>query len=185
MFFDMIFLGFSLGIDAFFVALSMGFASQNNKKEILLFCVFAGLFQFIMPVIGYFVTYFFSTQYIDFIQQIDHFLVLIVFSYLAYKLYSEDFQNDVLSLSFLKLVLLSVATSIDALGAGLMIFSLDYNIFISAFIILIITFFMCFCSFLFFGIFSKINSKYLKIIGVVLLFFLGLKTFINHIILEV
>lgn len=181
MIFDMIFLAFCLGLDAFFVALSISLISKNHK-DILLFSILAAIFQAIMPCIGWVITYFFSVKYLSFIQDIDHILVFVVFLYLAYKLYKEPFDNQNISVNFIKLLALSIATSIDALGAGLMIFSLNYNVLESVAIIGFITFFMCYLSFVFAKFFSKIKPMFLKIIGVVLLCFLGFKTLISHLI---
>lgn len=181
MIFDMIFLAFCLGLDAFFVALSISLLSKNFKN-VLVFSALAAFFQALMPYIGWFITYFFSVKYLNFIQDIDHILVFVVFIYLAYKLYKEPFDNHNLSVGFVKLLILSIATSIDALGAGLMIFSLNYSILESVAIIGFVTFIMCYFSFVFGGFFSRIKPIFLKVIGVILLVFLGVKTLITHLI---
>lgn len=183
---DIIILAFSLGIDAFFVALSIVLVLQKRlSKELLIFSFLAAFFQAFMPVIGYFITYFFNYKYMKFIQSIDHYLVFIVFIYLAYKLFKDclDDNIDNITLSFKSLFALSIATSIDALGAGLMIFSLDYKLLNSIIIIALITLFMCLCS-CFISKF-KLNKKILQPLGSVLLVFLAFKILITHIDLNI
>lgn len=182
MFFDVFVLAFSLGIDAFFVALGLSMAAKKGYKNTLIFSGLAGFFQFFMPVLGFFMTYFLSMSYLSFIQSIDHFLVFIVFVYLAYKLYSEEVSSQNQSITFLSFIVLAFATSIDALGAGLMIFSMGYGIWQSAIFIGIVTLCMCFCSLLVGYFFKGLNPKILKIVGACLLLFLGIKALFSHIV---
>lgn len=182
MFFDVFVLAFSLGIDAFFVALGLSMVAKKGYKNTLIFSGLAGFFQFFMPVLGFFMTYFLSMYYLSLIQSIDHFLVFIVFVYLAYKLYSEDVSSQNQSITFLSFIVLAFATSIDALGAGLMIFSMGYGIWQSAIFIGIVTLCMCFCSLLVGYFFKELNPKILKIVGACLLLFLGIKALFSHIV---
>lgn len=178
---DLIILAFSLGIDAFFVALSISLMLQNKSlNKLIIFSLLAAFFQALMPMIGYFITYLLNSKYMEIIQKIDHYLVFLIFSYLAYgmyKSYKENNEEDI-EISYKSLFLLSIATSIDALGAGLMIFSQKYNIYYSASIIAFITLLMC----LFSVVVGKLTIKQniLKILGCIMLLFLGLKIMITH-----
>lgn len=177
---QIVLLAFSLAIDAFFVAFSIKLMLQKATKKVLYFSVLAAFFQILMPLIGYYITYFFSLKYLKLLQEIDHFLVFIIFSYLAYDLYNKN--SDYISINLLQLFVLSILTSIDALGAGLMIFTLGFDILKCVLIIGVVTFVLC-ISVLFLNIFlQKINKKYLNTLGSFLLFALGFKTLLTHII---
>lgn len=181
---QIIILAFSLAIDAFFVAFSIKLMLQKATKKVLYFSFLAAFFQILMPLIGFYITYFFSLKYIELIQKIDHFLVFIVFSYLAYGLFKnyKNPKNEEVNIDLKQLFILSILTSIDALGAGLMIFTLNLNIFKCVIIIGICTFILC-SSVLFFSAFlQKIKQQYLELLGAFLLFFLGCKVMITHII---
>lgn len=177
---QIVLLAFSLAIDAFFVAFSIKLMLQKATKKVLYFSVLAAFFQILMPLIGYYIIYFFSLKYFKLLQEIDHFLVFIIFSYLAYDLYNKN--SDYISINLLQLFVLSILTSIDALGAGLMIFTLGFDILKCVLIIGVVTFVLC-ISVLFLNIFlQKINKKYLNTLGSFLLFALGFKTLLTHII---
>lgn len=178
---DLIFLAFSLGIDAFFVALSICLMLQNKSiNKLIIFSLLAAFFQAFMPAVGYLITYFLSSKYMQFIQMIDHYLVFVIFAYLAYKLFKDylDKSSEEIDISYKSIFLLSIATSIDALGAGLMIFSLNYNIYYSALLIAFITFIMCVSALLINKI--NFNNKLLQPFGSVLLLFLAIKIVIIH-----
>ncbi|MBT0880865.1 MULTISPECIES: manganese efflux pump [unclassified Campylobacter] len=178
---DIVILAFSLAIDAFFVALSICLVLQKQSlKKLLVFSALSACFQVLMPILGYYVTYLLNVRYMKLIQAIDHYLIFVVFAFLAYKLFKEflDNENENIDISYGSLFLLSIVTSIDALGAGLMIFSLEYNLFISSVLIALVTFFMCFSS-LFISK-MKVNKKILQPIGSLLLLFLAFKIVIVH-----
>lgn len=179
---QIVLLAFSLAIDAFFVAFSIKLMLQKATKKVLYFSILAAFFQILMPLIGYYITYFFSLKYLKLLQEIDHFLVFIIFSYLAYDLYNKNSDDENISINLLQLFVLSILTSIDALGAGLMIFTLGFDILKCVLIIGVVTFILC-ISVLFLNTFlQKINKKYLNTLGSFLLFALGFKTLLTHII---
>lgn len=182
---DLIILAFSLGIDAFFVALSICLVLQNNIKKLIVFSSLAAFFQALMPLIGYSITYYLNSKYMKIIQALDHYFIFIIFAFLAYKLFKEflDKNNEKINISYLSLFFLSIATSIDALGAGVMIFSLKYNLFTSIIFIFSITFLMCISSYLLNKI--DINKRILQPIGGVFLIFLAFKVVIVHIIQDI
>ncbi|MBZ7985905.1 manganese efflux pump [Campylobacter sp. Cr9] len=182
---DLIILAFSLGIDAFFVALSICLVLRNNIKKLIVFSSLAAFFQAFMPIIGYYITYYLNTKYMKIIQAIDHYLIFFIFAFLSYKLFKEflDENKEEININYFSLFMLSIATSIDALGAGLMIFSLKYDLLMSIILIFSITFLMCISSFLISKI--KANKKILQPIGSLLLLFLACKIVIVHILEDI
>ncbi len=178
-------LAFGLSMDAFAVSISNGFAYGNIKRKQIIFTSFMfGLFQALMPVIGYFAGMAFS----DLISSIDHWIALILLGFIGGKmmwdayLESKETQEncETCDISFKIIFMQAVATSIDALAVGISFAALDVNIFAGASLIGVITFACC----LFGGIvgkkFNDLFASKATFFGGLILVILGIKIFIEH-----
>ena len=109
-----------LAMDAFSVSIAAGlFIYQPYSRYYFRLAFHFGFFQFIMPIIGYLA----GSCIEPCIRSIDHWIALLLLSYIGGKMIYESFQDDK---NFdrdpsrgLTLVVLSIATSIDALAVGL------------------------------------------------------------------
>ena len=115
-------LAISLSMDAFSVAVTAGIKSNQSKaRESIKIGFFFGLFQGLMPTLGYYMANSFS----ELIKAYDHWIAFILLSFIGGKmLYEAFFTPDDCGIAeretdLKSLLVLSVATSIDALAVGI------------------------------------------------------------------
>ena len=176
-----ILIALGLAMDSFSVSITRGFSSTKTRIfiEALKTGFFFGLFQGIMPIIGWLA----GLSLIELISGFDHWIAfgLLVFIgvRMIYESVSRDSKQVVSSSSFKVLIMLSIATSIDALAVGLSLSFLDTSIVTPAIIIGIITFFLSFLGVYvgkkFGGYFEKIG-----VLGGIILIVIGLRILIEH-----
>ena len=141
-----------------------------------------GGFQALMPMIGYFL----GSRFSNAIQSVDHWVAFILLSLIGANMIrealsrDEDAGRDSASLSFKTMLMLAVATSIDALAAGITFAFLDVNI-VSAVSIIGCT--TCIISMAGAKVGSVFGTKYkskAELTGGVMLILLGLKILLEH-----
>ena len=175
--YEIIILSLALALDAMVVSFSYGLIiSIHRLKNSLKLAVSFGFFQALMPVIGWFLANFVYNQLKDF----SKYIVFTVFIILALKFLKETFSKeetaDTNCISLLCLFCLSIATSIDALGAGISLRLLNTEIWMPIVLIGTITFILSLTGFWFAAIFRKLNSKLLKILAVCIFVYLAIKS---------
>ncbi|MCU0857124.1 MAG: manganese efflux pump MntP family protein, partial [Pontiellaceae bacterium] len=117
---EIIVLAVVLGIDAMSVAMAIGACGCTFKQGCRL-SFFFGLFQFIMPIIGWFL----GRTIVSLVQKFDHWiafgLLFIIGAKMLYEAFKPEDEEDTKCdrTTGWHVIALSVATSIDALGAGL------------------------------------------------------------------
>ena len=188
---EVLILAVVLSLDAFSVALSKGIALKKiSWKEPILCGIWFGLFQALMPLIGYFVYDLLGNAVGDFITKIDHWIAFIALGFIGGKMIYESFKGDEdnqnASFAFKVMLGMAIATSIDALAGGISIHVDGYDIWFAVASIGIITF-----AFSSLGAFlghksgntlkEKLGNK-VEIIGGVILILLGLKILIEHLV---
>lgn len=170
----------ALAMDSFSVSITRGFANNmNHFIEALKTGFFFGLFQGVMPMVGWLA----GISVIEFISGFDHWIAFGLLFFIGLRMIYESLARDakqVVSSSTLKvLFILSVATSIDALAVGLSLSFIEASIIVPAIIIGSITFFLSFL-----GIFiGKKSGSYFEKIGVlggVILIVIGIRILIEH-----
>jgi manganese efflux pump family protein len=127
-----------LALDAFAVSLCSGKKIGNRRGAIRL-SFHLGLFQFLMPVIGWYL----GVRIAPFVQNVDHWIAFGLLLYIGLKMMKESFDgSEQIKYDPSKgktLVALSVATSIDALVVGFSLAMVGIDIWRPAIIIGIIT----------------------------------------------
>lgn len=171
-----ILLAIALSIDACAVSFAHGLIMHENRvKNALLLAVFTGMAQALMPIIGYFVTQpFYKT-----IEPVGKWIVFSIFLYLGIKIIQEAFEKDKevpLCLSILCLFMIAIATSIDALAAGVTLALTSSKIFFSAIIIGCTTFIFSLFGFTSGCFLKKFPTMYLEIFAGIILILLALKS---------
>lgn len=182
-------IGVGLAMDAFAVALTSGASNPEiSKKQIVKIALTFGLFQALMPFIGWLAGDVFS----GFISAVDHFIAFILLGYIGGKmiyeaLKKEDDQKAVSGkdMSNKTLLLMAVATSIDALvtgiilptAAGVSTFSL---MLIAISVIGVITFFLSVAAVYLGKAFGMMLKSKAEIAGGVILIVIGTKILIEH-----
>jgi len=140
---EIIILAFALSADAFAVSISSGVCVKHVKiAQSIKMALFFGFFQGVMPIIGWFAG---STFHYS-LKNYGKWIALVLLAGIGIKMIIESFdhENEQCKDYFNNKVLfiLAIATSIDALAAGLSLKFLEVDIFIPALIIGVLTFVM-------------------------------------------
>jgi len=139
---ELIFLSLALATDAFAVAVCIGLTMPGFKmKNAVIVGLYFGIFQAIMPLLGYFIGGVFTER----VAAFDHWIAFVLLSILGGKMIYGSFKKEEeiaqASLTFFLMLPLALATSIDALAAGVTFAFLQVNILPAIALIGIITFF--------------------------------------------
>ena len=175
--FEIILTAISLGMDAFTISICKGLCN-NRIKNGLIIALFFGTFQFIMPILGYYLGNIFSERIINYNPYISMILVILIGILMIKEKNDEQLDN---SIKLGEMILLSIATSVDALVIGISFSFLKVNIIFSSIIIGIITFIMCFIGYFLGHLFNKKIGMYSNLIGGVTLIIIGIKIFFDTI----
>ncbi len=177
-------LGIAVGLsmDAFAVAVACGFSSRNVRvRDASRIAIYFGLFQAIMPILGWA-----SGLCIkDVIQNLDHWIAFGLLSIIGGKMIYESFslteeQSAGCNVKTLKLLGLSVATSIDALAVGLSLSFLNIKIALPSLIIGAITFTLSFAGVFLGKRFGHLFEKKIEVLGGLILIGIGVKILLEH-----
>lgn len=125
---DIWLLAIGLAMDCFAVSITSGIIIKRyHWPTMLAMALSFGLFQGLMPVIGWFCFVHFS----DLLQSIDHWIAFGLLAYLGGKMIWDSFHEDEVHhfnpARPLTILVLAVATSIDALAVGISFACLDYK----------------------------------------------------------
>ena len=174
-FITILFIGVGLAMDACAVSLAKGMNLDKDKvkKYAFILALAFGLFQALMPAIGYFA----GSHFADYIQSIDHWIAFILLSLIGINMINEV---KIHSISFKDILLLAIATSIDALAVGVSFAFLKVNLFIATTTIGITTFVLSFICVLFGKTLGNLFEKYAEYMGGSILILLGIKILIEH-----
>ena len=178
---EIVLIAVGVSMDAFAVAICKGIESKEKTLKTAVLCgSWFGFFQFLMPVIGFFV----GALFAGFIESFDHWVAFILLSIIGANMLKEAFskEQEVVSneMSFKKMLILAIATSIDALAVGITMAILKVNVWICAGIIGCFTFLFSFSG-AFIG--KRFGEKYknkAEIVGGIILILLGIKILIEH-----
>ena len=192
------FLGLGLTMDAAAVSMANGMQEPNMKKGKMLFIAFMyGLFQALMPLIGYFCGYALYTN----IPQIKEYhlipiVALIILLILGNKMIIDGIKDmkdqterekDITEvrkrLTFKVIFIQTIATSIDALSSGLSFSNyLVWQAFVVVGLVMLVTFVVSYISLIIGKKFGVKLGNYALIIGGVILCIIGLEIFISGMI---
>jgi len=169
-------LAVALSIDACLVSFAYGTNTKLNKiKNSLKLAVTTGLFQGFMPVIGYI----FADKIKTFISPYSKYIVFMIFMYLGVtfilsSLKKESVKNKP-NLGFNTLMVIGIATSIDAFSAGITLLLTNSPIILSILLIGVVTFIDSLFGFWSAYSLKQFNKKGFEISGGVIMIFLAVK----------
>jgi len=181
-FFVILIIAIGLAMDAFAVSLGIGTSQQSNYPRARFRLAFHfGLFQFLMPILGWAA----GIKILPFISSVDHWIAFILLAYVGINMIRSGLNKE--EKSYLNdpskgktLVLLAIATSIDALAVGLSLAMLNIQILAPAIIIGIVTFAISMLGLFVGNLLGKKFGKQMEILGGVLLIGIGLRILISH-----
>ncbi|MGB5919502.1 manganese efflux pump MntP family protein [Arcobacter sp.] len=179
---EVLVLSFALSMDAFAVSIGLGIKSNENLKVLALKAgLYFGFFQALMPFIGYLG----GVGLKDYIGSFDYLIAFLLLLIIAIKMImealGENVEEEITKVSTRILFTLAIATSIDAMAAGFSLHLFNLNIYLSLFIIGIITFIFSFIGVM---IGSKGTKKYeskAEIFGGIILVIIAFKILIQNI----
>jgi manganese efflux pump family protein len=171
-----------LGIDAFSVAIGIG-ASHHQKSwaPVLRLAASFGIFQFVMPIAGWLA----GLTVVEIIASFDHWIAFALLALVGGKMIWEGFEKesdedkDDQTRGW-PLLMLSIATSVDALAVGFSFSVLKNPILFPAAIIGIVCFLMTITGMIFGKVLAKIFGKKVEIFGGLVLIAIGVKILIDH-----
>ena len=174
-----------LSMDALAVSVANGIMIKKLRVEHAFRIAFSfGFFQAIMPLIGWAAGITFSA----YIKEIDHWvafgLLVIVGSRMIWESFTNSQKDEAARncLHFPTLLILSLATSIDALAVGVSFAFLDMTIWFPILIIGLITFVICFIGVKIGNKLGPIFGNKLGIIGGLVLIGIGIRILIQHLV---
>jgi len=173
-------IAFGLAMDAFSVSIAYGITAEGDSKtNAIKMASSFGAFQAFMPVLGWLM----GVEILELIAGFDHWLAFGLLALIGCKMVYEatkpPHQREGKRLNFYALLLLSVATSIDALAVGLSFTFLKVSITTPIIVIGMVTFAL---SFLGAAIGDKLNatSNRIEILGGLILIGIGVKILLEH-----
>ena len=179
--FEIILVGVGLSMDAFAVSICKGLSMKKLKwKNAVIVGAYFGIFQAIMPLSGYLL----GTTFSDLVISIDHWIAFILLTTIGGKMLKEAYSNNEEDendkLDFKTMLVLAIATSIDALAVGITFAFFEINIIKAISIIGFLTFTISAIGVI---IGNKFGHKFqgkAEIVGGAILILIGFKILVEH-----
>ena len=181
-FVEILLIGIGLSMDAFSVSICKGLTTKQFSWKMALTCgLWFGIFQALMPLIGYFL----GSQFEQYITAVDHWiafglLFLIGANMIREALSRKEDEPSDSSLGFKTMLLLAIATSIDALAVGISFACIQVKIWSSILIIGITTLVFSIAGVKIGNVFGSKFEKSAGIVGGIILILIGLKILLEH-----
>ena len=185
-FWEILLLAVGVSMDAFAVSIGKGLTARRASwREALTVGFWFGGFQSLMPVIGYYLAFSFA----DLVTKVDHWIAFGLLLLIGGNMIREAFEKDEAqkatdaSFGFRAMLILAIATSIDALAVGISFAFLQTPLWPSIFLIGLTTFAFSVVGLL---IGKKVGGRFHKgaeIFGGLILVAIGVKILIEHLFL--
>lgn len=189
-FVEILLIGIGLSMDAFSVSVCKGLTTKKFSWKMALICgLWFGFFQALMPLIGYFL----GVQFEQYITAVDHWiafgLLFLIGANMIREALSKRTENEKLrgengelrtENSHLDMLVLAIATSIDALAVGVSFACIQVKIWSSVLIIGTTTFLFSVLGVKIGNVFGSKFEKSAGVIGGIILIVIGLKILLEH-----
>lgn len=141
---ELLLITIALAMDSVAVSIAVGAKFKSiHFFTILKISLIFGFYQGFMPLIGFFL----GSNFADFVNNFDHFIAFFILVFLGYKMIKEGIENEIeeelTNLKNKTLLILAIATSIDALAVGITFSFQKINILYAVALISIVTFLLC------------------------------------------
>jgi len=179
---EILLIAVGLSMDAFAVSITLGLSVQKPKPaEYALPGIYFGFFQALMPFIGFFA----ATHFAGKIQHLDHWVAFGLLGLIGGKMIKDSFSKDeeaesAPSFHIVKMLLLAVATSIDALAVGITFAFFAVNIYSAILITGLTTFCISIAGVKIGNLFGARFKAKAELAGGIVLVLLGVKILIEH-----
>lgn len=182
--FELFLIAVGLSMDAFAVSVCKGLCMRKMKYgQATVIALFFGGFQAIMPLIGWFL----GKQFEKYITSVDHWIAFVLLGIIGFNMIREAVSKDEETtcdcderLDLKELLILAIATSIDALAVGITLAFLQVSIVPAVSFIGVTTFVLSFAGV---GIGKVFGAKYknkAELVGGIILIVIGVKILLEH-----
>lgn len=174
-------IGIGLAMDAFAVSICKGLAMRKPKvSSTIIIGLWFGFFQAIMPIIGYCL----GESLYSFISEVDHWIAFGLLMLIGLNMIRESMSLDEEkiddSLGFRIMLLLAIATSIDALAVGISLAMDGSDILMDATLIGAITFLISMSGVKLGSVVGDRYSSKAELLGGIILIVIGTKILLEH-----
>ena len=178
---ELFILAVGLSMDAFAVSVCKGLALKRVTLKNALTCgIWFGGFQALMQLIGYVL----GNQFADYITTFDHWIAFILLCIIGGNMIRDSFDKEEdssgASLAFKAMLLLALATSIDALAVGVTFAFLKVDIISAVLFIGLITFTLSSIGVKVGSVFGAKYKSKAELAGGIILCVLGVKILLEH-----
>ncbi|MDO5016521.1 MAG: manganese efflux pump MntP family protein [Eubacteriales bacterium] len=183
-FFELLLLALSLSVDAMVAATTIGLCKADlSVKDGILVGTYFGGFQALMPLLGYLL----GSQLRKIVQPYDHWIILALLLFVGGKMIldgreMEDEEVVCNPCSHSRLLLLAIATSIDAMAAGISLSLSEAPMLSSVLVIGIVTFILSFVGTMWGQSLGSRFRSTASMIGGLVLISIGIKVVIEHMV---
>lgn len=179
--FELFLLAIGLSMDAFAVAICKGLSMQQfNQKHAAIIALYFGAFQALMPAIGYLL----GSRFQQSITAYDHWIAFILLALIGGNMIKESFDHETEtsspSIHFQEMLILAIATSIDALAVGVTFAFLQVSLIPAVSTIGIITFMISVLGVKIGNVFGMKYKSKAEFAGGVILILIGGKILMEH-----
>lgn len=176
---ELFLIGISLSMDAFAVSICKGLSVGKIKpKHMILAGLWFGGFQALMPLIGYML----GSTFEQYIVSIDHWVAFILLGVIGFNMVKEskEEEHQDASFAFKAMLVLAIATSIDALAVGVTFAFLQVDIILAISPIGVTTFVFSAAGIKIGSIFGAKYKSKAELFGGIVLIAMGTKILIEH-----
>ncbi len=177
--FELLLISIALAMDAFSVSVCKGLTMKYKfKRNSFIIATSFSLFQMLMPLIGYFLGSKLSKSLIDFNHIIAFVLLFVIGFNMIREAYHDEETKNGLSIS--ELIILSFATSIDAMAIGITFSFFDVNLKLAIIMIGVCAFIFSFLGVILGHLIGNKFEKKAEIFGGIVLILIAFKILLEH-----
>lgn len=173
-----------LSMDCFAVALGAGLSlGKISKIQVLRLALSFGSFQAVMPVIGWLV----GRTVIDYVAPYDHWvafgLLAVIGGHMLWEFFEKKEKTEAVDVTRgVRLLILSIATSIDSLAVGLSFAFLNVNIWVAVAIIGLVAFIVTAVGVIIGRKVGQLIGRWAELAGGIILIGIGLRILLSHLL---
>lgn len=174
----------ALSMDAFSVAMAIGAAGKRHSSiAVIRLATAFGVFQFVMPILGWLL----GKTVVSYISDYDHWIAFGLLLIVGLRMIKEYFDKDEKERTKdptkgWSLLILSIATSIDALAVGVSFAFFDVNIYYASAVIGVVCFIITALGMIFGKKLSVLLGKKAVLLGGIVLIGIGIKIVVEHMV---
>lgn len=181
---ELFILAIGLAMDAFAVSVCKGLSlGRTRLRDSAIVGLWFGGFQALMPLIGYFL----GVNFSEYISRFDHWIAFVLLGLIGANMIKEALSKDeekesasCSCLGFKSMILMALATSIDALAVGITFAFLKVNILLAVLLIGLITFGLSAAGVKIGSVFGTRYKSRAEFAGGAILILLGIKILLEH-----